>query len=150
MTVTGIHHAGRTVRNMEKSLTFYRDLLGLQTVDDDRLSGEAVSEMIGLPAADLRAVMLSVDGRTPLVELIEYTSPPSRELRGDEAPSDVGNMHFCFLVESMSAAYDRLSRAGVAFAGEPMCADAGVFAGQWSAYCYDPDRLIVELWSHNK
>jgi hypothetical protein len=35
---------------------------------------------------------------------------------------------------------------GVRFTGEPQEVDAGYFAGHRTAYCFDPDGLIVELW----
>jgi catechol 2,3-dioxygenase-like lactoylglutathione lyase family enzyme len=149
MAVLGVHHAGRTVKDMDRALTFYRDLLGLSIVDDDMLEGPEVSEMVGLPNAKLRAVMLSIDGSTPFLELIEYSRPASLELTGAEQASDVGNSHFCLLVDSMQAEVQRLAAAGVRFTGSPLLADAGLFVGQWAAYCFDPDGLIVELWSHN-
>ena len=44
MTVLGVHHAGRTVRDMDASLRFYRDLMGFR-VDDD----EGESAVLGDP-----------------------------------------------------------------------------------------------------
>ena len=29
---------------------------------------------------------------------------------------------------------------------EPQEVDAGELRGHWTAYCYDPDRLVTELW----
>jgi catechol 2,3-dioxygenase-like lactoylglutathione lyase family enzyme len=149
MAILGMHHAGRTVQDMDRALGFYRDLLGLKVVDDDVLHGPEVSDMVGLPDARLRAVMLSIDGETPFVELIEYARPNSKPLAGDEQASDIGNSHFCILVDSMKSEVERLTSAGVRFSGAPFMADAGVFIGQWAVYCYDPDGLIVELWSHD-
>lgn len=150
MTVRAVHHAGLTVSNMESSLHFYRDIMGLTVVDDDILSGKEVSEFVGVPDARLRAVMLAPGGRgTPYVELIEYLQPQGRPVRSSPQASDVGSSHFCFLVDSMSGEIERLRAHGVRFTSAPLLADAGPFKGQWSAYCFDPDGFIVELWSHH-
>jgi len=147
MAVGALHHAGRTVQAMDEVLPFYRDILGLKVVDDDVLEGEDISRMVGLENARLRAVMLSVDGDIPFAELIEYYSPSSRPLTGTALPSDVGNAHFCLLVDDIHAECERLSREGVRFTGPPIVAEAGVFVGEWSAYCYDPEGQIIELWA---
>jgi catechol 2,3-dioxygenase-like lactoylglutathione lyase family enzyme len=103
--------------------------------------------MVGLEDVVLRAVFLSVDGQLPYMELIEYRSPRSVPLRGDETPADVGAAHPCLLVDDVPAEYERLRALGVEFSGPPLLADEGVFSGQWAAYCVDPDGQVVELWS---
>jgi len=148
MASLSLHHAGRTVSDMEASLRFYRDLLGLKVVvDDDVLAGEEISQMIGIEGAELRAVFLSADGQLPFMELIEYRAPQGRPLSGNERTNDIGATHPCILVDDVQAEYERLQAAGVEFAGPPLYADAGVFKGQWAAYCLDPDGQPVELWS---
>jgi len=150
MAVVGIHHAATTVVDMEQSLRFYRDLLGLHLVDDETLSGREISDMVALPNARLRAVMLGLDEKTPYVELIEYLSPKSWRSPREGVASDIGNAHFCFLVDSIHAEYERLRMAGVNFTAPPFMAEGGRFDGEWAAYCYDPDGFVVELWSHHR
>lgn len=147
MSVIAVHHAGRTVADMDTSLEFYRDLLGLRVVDDDTLEGPEVAELVGLPEARLRAVMLSVDGEIPFAELIQYYTPASRPLRGDEVAADIGDAHFCFLVDDLDAETTRLQAAGVRFTGKPLVVEEGSFADSAAAYCYDPDGLLIELWA---
>lgn len=150
MSAIGIHHAAVTVSSMEKSLEFYRDLLGLRLVDDETMSGSDISNMVAIPNARLRAVMLGLNENTPYVELIEYLHPRSWRSQRERLASDIGNSHFCFLVDSIHSEYERLSKAGVEFTAPPFMAEGGRFDGEWAAYCYDPDGFIVELWSHNK
>lgn len=148
MAAIRIHHAATTVRNMEASLRFYRDLLGLRVVDDDVLSGDDISKMVGLQDVELRAVLLSADDNLPYVELIEYHRPHGEDARNPAVASDIGTAHFCFLVPAMGEAYRRLQEDGVRFTAPPFVATEGRFAGDWSTYCFDPDGFIVELWSH--
>ena len=43
----GIHHACRTVSEMERSLGFYRDLIGLSVLVDEELAGEGLERTTG-------------------------------------------------------------------------------------------------------
>jgi catechol 2,3-dioxygenase-like lactoylglutathione lyase family enzyme len=149
MSILTLHHGGRTVADMEKALSFYRDLLGMQVVDDDVLEGPEISTMVDVENARLRAVFLSPDGEPPYVELIEYQGVQGRALDGGESAADIGNTHVCLLVDDITAECARLRRAGVRFNGPPLYTDAGFFKGEWAAYCYDPDGGVVELWARS-
>lgn len=146
MTALGVHHAGRTVRDLDASLRFYRDIMGFRVDDDEVLEGEDISRFIGVEGARLRAVMLSLDGSPPFIELTQFFDPPSRATDGENAVSTVGSGHISVLVGDMQRAFERLSAAGVPFNGPPIPVTEGTFAGQWVAACLDPDGLMIELW----
>ena len=62
-------------------------------------------------------------------------------------PCDVGAHHFAVLVDDIQAAHRALTEArGVVFTHPPQEVDAGYFRGHRTAYCFDPDGQIVELW----
>jgi catechol 2,3-dioxygenase-like lactoylglutathione lyase family enzyme len=148
MSTLAIHHAAITVSDMQKSLGFYREIMGLKVIDDDVMSGDDVAQFVAVPSAKLRAVMLAVDSdEIPYVELIQYLQPESKLVNPSPSASDIGSSHFCFLVESMQAEYERLTGLGISFSSPPFLAEGGRFDGEWSAYCYDPDGFVVELWS---
>lgn len=65
--IAGIHHTSRTVGNMERSLRFYRDLLGMEVV----LDTEMLEREVGLPGAHLRLVALGGANPKPNVPKIE-------------------------------------------------------------------------------
>lgn len=52
------------VRDVERSLALYRDLLGLDVVEDKVLEGPAVAALLGLESGRLRIVHLAADGAT--------------------------------------------------------------------------------------
>jgi catechol 2,3-dioxygenase-like lactoylglutathione lyase family enzyme len=143
--ILGLHHASRTVADLERALGFYRDLLGLEIVSDEELEGEALERVVGLTGARLRVVELALgDGR--LLELIEYRHPRSAPLPEGATPADVGAHHLALLVADADAAYARLSAAGIRFTTAPEEIAGGPFAGTRTTYCFDPDGLPVELW----
>jgi catechol 2,3-dioxygenase-like lactoylglutathione lyase family enzyme len=141
----GLHHTSRTVSDMERSLPFYRDLLGLRVVLDTEMEGPMLEREVAMPGARLRLVLLDTGGPTHL-ELLEYYSPPGASFPDDAKPADVGAHHVALLVNDIHVAHDRLVDAGVRFTCAPQEVDAGYFRGHWTAYCFDPDGLVVELW----
>jgi catechol 2,3-dioxygenase-like lactoylglutathione lyase family enzyme len=139
----GFDHVGVTVRNLERSLAFYRDLLGLEVLRRrDRFKAEHVQRLVGLPGAELSVAMLAFPGGGKL-ELVEYHEPSGGQI--DAAPCDRGGLHFALLVDDIHGLKTTLEASGVAFVSEPQCAPSGPTQGTYFVYCRDPDGAIVEL-----
>jgi catechol 2,3-dioxygenase-like lactoylglutathione lyase family enzyme len=140
----GIHHVSRSVSDMERSLGFYRDLLGFEVVLDTEMSGDMLDREVGLEGAHLRLVELSTGPGHTMLELLQYFSPApeTASLR----PCDAGAHHVAVLVDDIETAYRELVGEGVRFTCPPQEVDAGYFRGHRTAYCFDPDDLILELW----
>jgi catechol 2,3-dioxygenase-like lactoylglutathione lyase family enzyme len=145
MMIRGVHHTSRTVSDMGRSLRFYRDLLGLNVALDTEMQGEMLEREVAMPGARLRFVLLATGGET-FLELLQYHAPSGEPLRPDAKPADVGSHHVALLVDDIASAHRTLTAAGVEFTYPPQEVDAGAFRGHWTAYCYDPDGLFVELW----
>ena len=145
MSVAGVHHTSRSVADMDRSLAFYRDLLGLEVLLDTEMAGEMLEREVALERARLRLVELGTGGET-MLELLQYREPEPRETGGELRPCDVGAHHVALTVDDIQSEYERLREAGVEFTCPPQEVDAGYFAGHRTVYCYDPDHMIVELW----
>lgn len=143
--IKGFHHASRTVRSIERSLGFYRDLLGLELVLDEELEGEGLDRVVGLTGARLRVVELDV-GDGHLLELVQYHDPPARDFPPEASPADIGAHHVALVVDDIEAVHRRLTAAGIRFTCPPQEIAAGLFKGTRTTYCFDPDDLVVELW----
>lgn len=144
--VTGIHHTSLVVSDMERSLKFYRDLLGLRVAIDTVMSGEMLDREVALKGARVRVVELSYGGPMPYLELLQYYAPPGKPFPCDARCCDVGMPHVAFIVPDLEGVYGRLSQQGIKFTSPPQYVDAGDFKGCRTAYCYDPDGIVVELW----
>ena len=143
--IRGLHHVSRAVADIDRSLGFYRDLLGLRVFSEEELEGAALERIVGVPGARLRVVELSIEGSV-LLELIEYRHPKGTPLPISATPADVGSHHVALLVNDVGAAYRTLSASGVRFNAPPSEIGGGPFAGTRTTYCFDPDGLTVELW----
>lgn len=136
-----IHHVGVTVRSLERSLRFYREMLDLEPFAVMGISGSEISGSVGVPGAELSLAFIRL-GETQL-ELLEYRSPHGRDysLRNN----DVGAAHVCFQVDDIEAAYEKLRAKGVEFTSPPLRVESGEFAGRAIAYFRDPDGVTLEL-----
>lgn len=142
--VTGFFHAGITVRDMDASLLFYRDVLGLPVAFDVLLDGPYLPVVLNLSFTEIRAVFLTIPGGG-YVELLEYRG--TERLPGPARPCDYGAGHLCLYVAGIDAIVERAQRHG--FTGRsstPVDITRGPNAGARSIYLIDPDGYNVELF----
>lgn len=146
--VNGLWHFSFTVSNLERSITFYRDLLGMQLRLTQDQNNEYTRKLVGYPDANLKVAQLSLAGTSigpsghvlELVEFVTPTLPP--HLPGTGHPNSA---HMAFTVDDIHAEYKRLRQAGVTFRSEPIPIAAGVNRGGATVYFLDPDGVTLEL-----
>jgi catechol 2,3-dioxygenase-like lactoylglutathione lyase family enzyme len=138
----GMHHVGLTVRDIEVSLAFYRDVLGGTVTSSGTGSGPGISAAVRVPDARMRYAFLDF-GPTQL-ELLSYDN--ERRTEYDLQIKDVGAPHVCFHVDDIAATYAELERAGVRFWSEPFVIETGEHQGCAFVYFSDPDGLPLELY----
>ena len=136
------NHVGLTVSNLERSVAFYRDVLGF-TVQYERgeVTAEYMPRLVGLPGARLKIAGLDIPGLH--LDLIEYLAPEGATEASRTC--DVGNGHIGFTVDDMWAAYRHLVAAGVRFKSEPVSPTQGPNKGGWAVYFTDPDGITLEM-----
>jgi catechol 2,3-dioxygenase-like lactoylglutathione lyase family enzyme len=128
-----------SVKDIDESLKFYRDLLGFEVDwEKDHYGGEAFSSIAGFSEAEARIVMLK--GYGARVELFKYYTPAGKEY-GPRRQCDFGITHFALSVKGIHQVYERLSQAGVQFNCPPSSPRPGV----WATYMKAPDGVTIEL-----
>jgi glyoxylase I family protein len=139
-----LHHVGITVNDLDASIRFYHDVLGLEFSNEPSpwFEGPELGPAVGVPGAALRQVSLLVGDTT--VELLEYRSPPS-DTTTPLNSNNIGASHVAFLVEDIEAKKAELEGRGVTFFSEVNVVDEGVLAGWRWVYFADPDGYPLEL-----
>jgi lactoylglutathione lyase len=66
----GVYHTGFTVRNLERSVAFYRDLLGMQLVAERVGDEPYLGAVTGFPGVRIKFAFLAVEGSDHLLELL--------------------------------------------------------------------------------
>jgi catechol 2,3-dioxygenase-like lactoylglutathione lyase family enzyme len=140
----GLHHVGITVRDLDASIRFYHDVLGLQFSNEPSpwFEGEELGRGVGVTGAALRQVSLLAGDTT--IELLEYRSPPT-ETRRPLTSNNLGASHVAFRVDDINAAKEELEAKGISFYSDVNVVDEGVLAGWRWVYFEDPDGYPLEL-----
>jgi catechol 2,3-dioxygenase-like lactoylglutathione lyase family enzyme len=141
--IVAADHTGITVSNLERSLAFWRDVLGFEFSHRTHQSGELASEITGVPGAELSLAVVKAPGHK--IELLEYHAPKSRKKANDRQPHDVGSAHIALTVDDLDAALDKISASGWRAAGTAQTLATGPNAGKRVVYVRDPDGNTIEL-----
>ena len=137
--MTSVRHVGIVVGDMEVSLKFYRDLIGLQDAPINLEKGPFLNGLLDMQDARIRTVKLAGKNSTTSIELLCFESPHSKAATPLNA---IGPTHVALNVTNLDELYIRLSDAGVPFNAPPRVSPDG---GAKVAFCQDPDGTFIEL-----
>jgi catechol 2,3-dioxygenase-like lactoylglutathione lyase family enzyme len=100
----GIDHTAIVVGDTDRSLSFYRDKLGMKVVGGSENYGPEQEALNSVAGARLRITTLRATGGGPGVELLEYLAPhDGRAYPTDAAPSDLFHWQTRMLADSLAA-----------------------------------------------
>ena len=136
----GIEHVGLSVLNLDRSISFYCDVLGLklERIIECRVD-KGLGDVVGMPGCTARIAHLQSEKY--MLELFEYTDPRGRPIPEDAKQADHGFIHIGFTTPDMQADYSRLKKKGVKFFNTSVEFRPGV----WVVYFYGPDGEVCEL-----
>jgi catechol 2,3-dioxygenase-like lactoylglutathione lyase family enzyme len=141
--IVSADHTGITVSNLERSLAFWRDVLGFEFSHTAHQKGELAQEITGVEGAEIKLAVLKAPGGHK-IELLEYLAPADRK-RADIRPCDVGSVHVALLVHDLNAVLERIAASDWKTAGKPQRLQSGPNAGKRVVYVRDPDGTTIEL-----
>lgn len=145
-----LHHTGYTVSDLDRSVAFYRDLMGLEVLAEQEKQGGYLAAIVGYPDAHVKMAHLRAPASGHVLELFQYIAPEGEKPERIE-PRDVGTAHLCFLVDDLDAVYRRLVDAGVeTFVSPPVLVDTGINTGGYGIYLRDPDGIVLEIFQPPK
>lgn len=144
-----VNHVGIVVRDMEKSIAFYRDGFGLTVFVDEIVSGPDVDEQCGVKDGEFRLVLL-IDTAANAVELWEWQNPPLEPApAGPNRFNSPGFFEIGLMVEDLDEAEKKLIEKGYSFTSPiwDFCKGRALFGGAYGKvrYILDPDGVRVEL-----
>ena len=141
--IVAADHTGISVSNLERSLAFWRDVLGFEFSHTAHQKGELAREIIGVEGAEIKLAVLRAPGGHK-IELLEYLAPADRK-RADIRPCDVGSVHVALLVHDLDAVLERIAASDWKAAGKPRTLQSGPNANKRVVYVRDPDGTTIEL-----
>lgn len=135
-----ITHVGVCVTDLDRSIAFYRDGLGMVEVGRLHAEGEPTATLLEVADLDLELVYLERDGLR--IELLGYAGGGARPARGARPMDEAGLTHLSIRAGDLDALMARLVEAG----GRVVESTEVSFArGNRGIMVLDPDGLRVEL-----
>ncbi len=140
------------VRDMDRSLSFYRDALGLEVIYDNviRTPRDATSDEEA--TRSLRLVFLRAnDDFVGIVGLMEYRKPRKTPIHQGAEPFSVGSTVFVFNAQDAKAVFENAKQInGVRVLSEPRETQYPSYDGTSKisvlvSVMTDPDGFVVEL-----
>lgn len=126
--VHALDHFVLRVQDLERSLTFYRDLLGLDVLFLEEFQAG-------------KRPFVSVRIGTQLLDLV-----PDSSFAGQPSASHSGFLHFCVRVDgNLAELLPWLQAKGVPLLEDKPAWRMGASGWGWSIYVRDPDGYVVEL-----
>ena len=150
MKTKGVSHIAICVADLDRSLEFYRDILGLTvkmhtTQEMARRPGAESAEMYERPRKSRTVANIYFDDPTTPQPFLVLTSHPGDEVGGEPIKLDQkGISHISFEVENVKAYAEELTAKGVPLAGT-MEDFTSVSGDVRTIFVYDPDGILVQF-----
>ena len=143
--VTGVHHVGMSVADVEAALAFWRAFLGAEPRWRTRLDRPYLGRVVGYPGVQIEAAFLDLPGGIVL-ELLEYQVEGKTPNPG--ATANPGNVHLCLRVDDVGAAWEGAVAAGARPISPdgPVDIDGGPNRGARASYLRIHDDISLELF----
>jgi len=137
-----VDHTGFTVTDLDRSLAFWRDVLGFEFSHRVHHTGSLAAEVTGVPGAEISLAVVKAPGHK--IELLQYHAPPDRK-KVALRPCDFGFAHVGLVVDDLDFVIGKIAASGWNAAGQPQTLISGPNAGRRVIYVRDPDGMTIEL-----
>ena len=139
--ITAVNHVSFTVKDLEKSVEFYKNVLGLECISIAERSEEFSSAVTGIEGVTMRIAYMNGPGCA--IELIQYTKGVGNQL--DTRTNNIGSSHVCFNIACYDEWIERMEKYGVKYRGKLCIVPAGPNKGKRVCYMMDVDVNNLEF-----
>lgn len=136
-----LSHIGICVAELERSVAFYRDVLGFQELSRLDVTGPESEQLLGIEGGELQAAYLERDGTR--IELLYYPVAGHQAIEVPRPMNRVGFTHLSFRVADIDSVIAAARKAGGGSMDETL-----VDRPEWQVkvvFITDPDGLRIEL-----
>ena len=137
---------GITVREMNRSVKFYSEVLGFKKVSDVELFGTQYEHLEGIFGLHIRVVRMQLGDE--FIELTDYLTSGGRRIPEDAKSNDLIFQHVAVVVSNMEKAYEHLRKFRVEYvstAPQTLPKSIPEAEGIKAFYFHDPDDHNLEL-----
>ena len=145
--VERIYHVGLTVSDLDRSIAFYRDILGLEFQREIFMAGEETDRLFRMKDTKARVAYLNGSKaiEAPPIELIQFVDNKVKKVKGNLFTTSISEV--CFYTDDIDSVYNILIENHVECLSEPQYFDfrANGFGESRAFYFRDPDGIILEM-----
>ena len=141
MPIRMFSHFGICVADPQRSLNFYRDVMGFRPVSRVHVDDAASAQLLGLAPLDLRATVLERDGVR--IELLHFAAPGHEPGDVPRPMNRLGLTHMALRVDDLAGMLVELEAAGVEILHNTRVQNPAYDADV--VYILDPDGVRLEL-----
>ena len=142
-----IYHVGLTVSDLDRSIAFYRDILGLEFQGEIFMAGEETDRLFRMKDTKARVAYLNGSKaiEAPPIELIQFVDNKVKKVKGNLFTTSISEV--CFYTDDIERVYNSLIENHVECLSEPQYFDfrADGFGESRAFYFRDPDGIILEM-----
>lgn len=132
-----------TVRDMDRAVAFYADVLTFEKLSDVEVWGEPYERLTGLFGVRMRVVRMRLGDE--VVELLEIMTPRGRPIPIDSRSNDRWFQHVAIVVADMEAAFARLRASKITYA-PPAPQRLLEYLSPRDGRPMPPDTRVNDLW----
>lgn len=139
--ITAINHISFTVSDLNRSVEFYENVLGLTCVSKAERDRNFSSAVTGIPNVQMKIAYMK--GPNCSIELIQYIAGEGKRL--DTKTCNIGSTHLCFNIKNYDGWMKRMKENNVKLRGEQCVVPAGPNEGKRVCYMMDNDGNNLEF-----
>jgi len=137
---------GITVRDMDRAVKFYSEVLGFKKLTDTEMSGEEYEKLEGVFGLHIRVVHMQLGDES--IALTDYLTSGGRSIPENMQSNDLAFQHIAIVVSDMDKAYVQLRKYNVehiSTAPQTLPVSNVAAAGIKAFYFHDQDNHSLEL-----
>lgn len=137
---------GITVKDMNRSVKFYQDVLGFKKISDNEFSGATYEKLQGVFGLNIHVVRMQLGDE--FIELTDYLTAGGRSIPEDQKSNDLFFQHIAIVVSDMDKAFQQLKKFNVEYvstAPQTLPLSNVAAAGIKAFYFHDVDNHNLEL-----
>ena len=145
--VERIYHVGLTVSDLDRSIAFYRDILGLEFQGEIFMAGEETDRLFRMKDTKARVAYLNGSKaiEAPPIELIQFVDNKVKKVKGNLFTTSISEV--CFYTDDIERVYNSLIENHVECLSEQQYFDfrANELGESRAFFFRDPDGIVLEM-----
>ena len=140
--IQNMDHINIVASDLAKSIDFFTQFGFKISVEPSPLSGDWISNIVGLESVQANYAVLTMTNSTTNIELTQYDWPPSQRDPNITKANQIGFRHLAFRVSDIEMLVQKLQDKGIAFLSPIQTYHK---TGKKLVYLQGPDQILLEL-----